>query len=300
VVADVDLVGAADAAEPAGAVARGVDERDGAALPLAAAEPAAPSLGDQVGEARRGERLDPGRQVAGQRLVVQVVRQAIVRDQPGPAVRLDEWLPASSAGLLLATEPVWVLVISYVFLGERAGPRVLLGSGVALAGVAVIAGPSALSSGYGMRAVAGAALVLLATMAFGGYTIVLRPLSEKYGPVSATAVSTVLGAVPYLAFVRPLWPSRLSQPAWAELLFLALGSTVAGMLLWNQAIVRGGSARISRLLYLEPVVSVLGAMVFLGERATAAVLVGGVLLIAGVLMTVGSGHSGRRPAPVST
>ena len=32
-----------------------------------------------------------------------------------------QWLPASSAGLLLATEPVWVLVIGLVFLGERAG-----------------------------------------------------------------------------------------------------------------------------------------------------------------------------------
>ena len=196
-----------------------------------------------------------------------------------------QWLPASSAGLLLATEPVWVLVLSYVFLGERAGRRVLIGSGVALAGVAVIAGPSAWSSGYGMRAVAGAALVLLATMAFAGYTIVLRPLSERYGPVPATAVSTVAGAVPYLAFAGSVWPLRLSQAGWAELLFLALGSTVAGMLLWNQAIVRGGSARISRLLYLEPVVSVLGAMVFLGERATAAVLIGGVLVLAGVLMT---------------
>jgi drug/metabolite transporter (DMT)-like permease len=69
------------------------------------------------------------------------------------------------------------------------------------------------------------------------------------------------------------------------MLFLALGSTVAGMLLWNRAIVRGGGTRISRLLYLEPVVSVLGAMVFLGERATAAVLAGGVLVIAGVLVT---------------
>ena len=211
-----------------------------------------------------------------------------------------QWLPASSAGLLLATEPVWVLVLSYVFLGERAGRRVLIGSGVALAGVAVIAGPSAWSSGYGMRAVAGAALVLLATMAFAGYTIVLRPLSEEYGPVPATAVSTVIGAVPYLAFVGPLWPSRLSQPAWAELLFLALGSTVAGMLLWNQAIVRGGSARISRLLYLEPVVSVLGAMVFLGERATAAVLIGGVLVLTGVLIAAAGPRrsAGRRPGLV--
>ena len=208
-----------------------------------------------------------------------------------------QWLPASSAGLLLATEPVWVLVISYVFLGERVGRRVLLGSGVALAGVAVIAGPSALSSGHGMQAVAGAALVLLATMAFGGYTVVLRPLSEKYGPVSATALSGVLGAVPYLAFVGAVWPPRLSQPAWAELLFLALGSTVAGMLLWNQAIVRGGSARISRLLYLEPVVSVLGAVLLLGEQATPAVVIGGVLVIAGVLIAGGVLRRSARAGP---
>jgi hypothetical protein len=77
------------------------------------------------------------------------------------------------------------------------------------------------------------------------------------------------------------------------MLFLALGSTVAGMLLWNRAIVRGGSTRISRLLYLEPVVSVLGAMVFLGERATAAVLAGGVLVIAGVLVTGDSANGGK-------
>jgi drug/metabolite transporter (DMT)-like permease len=102
------------------------------------------------------------------------------------------------------------------------------------------------------------------------------------------------------AFAGSVWPPRLSQPAWAELLFLALGSTVAGMLLWNQAIVRGGSARISRLLYLEPVVSVLGAMVFLGERATAAVLIGGVLVLGGVLIAAAGPRrsAGRRPGPV--
>jgi len=209
-----------------------------------------------------------------------------------------QWLPASSAGLLLATEPVWVLVIGLVFLGERAGSRVLAGTGVALAGVAVIAGPAALSPGSGTRAVAGAALVLLATLAFGGYMVVLRPLSQKYGPVSATATSSVAGALPYLALAGTAWPPRLSPPAGAELLFLALGSTVAGMLLWNLAVVRGG-AGISRLLYLEPVVSVLGAMVFLGEQVTAAVLAGGVLVIAGVLMTGDGMARPRRPAVIA-
>ena len=43
------------------------------------------------------------------------------------------WLPAATAGLLLATEPVWVLVLGRLFTGERGGVRPWLGSAVALA-----------------------------------------------------------------------------------------------------------------------------------------------------------------------
>src|SRR6478736_5869212 len=46
----------------------------------------------------------------------------------------------------------------------------------------------------GYRAIAGAALVLGGTLAFGAYTIVLRPLSQAFGAVRATAASTVVGA----------------------------------------------------------------------------------------------------------
>ena len=64
---------------------------------------------------------------------------------------------------------------------------------------------------------------------------------------------------------------------WGELAFLALGSTVAGMLLWARAVLSGGTARVSLLLYLVPVVSVLGAAVFLGERVTPVTVAGGLL-----------------------
>jgi drug/metabolite transporter (DMT)-like permease len=36
------------------------------------------------------------------------------------------------------------------------------------------------------------------------------------------------------------------------------------------------------LLYLEPVVSVLGAVIFLGEQVTLATIAGGLLILAGV------------------
>jgi drug/metabolite transporter (DMT)-like permease len=206
-----------------------------------------------------------------------------------------QWLRASTAGLLLASEPIWVMLICRVFLSERRPPRAWAGSGVALAGVVLLAGPTVLTGGApagggpagGHRALAGAGLVLAGTLAFGAYTVVLRPLSKVHGAGPATAASTVIGAVPFLAFAGTISGSRLTQlppSAWAELAFLGLGSSVAGMLLWNHAVAIAGSSRVSLLLYLEPVVSVTGAVALLGEHVTAAMLGAGALILAGVAL----------------
>jgi drug/metabolite transporter (DMT)-like permease len=214
------------------------------------------------------------------------------------------WLPAATAGLLLATEPVWVLVLGRLFLGARGGVRPWLGSAAALAGVAVLAGPGAVSGIGGPQALAGTGLVLAGTLAFAAYTIVVRPLSEEFGAVPATAAVTVTGSLPYLAAAGTLpgaGLAHLGPAAWAELAFLALGSTAAGMLLWNVAVLAGGLSRVSLLLYLEPAVSVLGAAVFLGEHVTAVTAAGGGLILAGVALA-SSGRPGqqaprtRRPA----
>ena len=205
------------------------------------------------------------------------------------------WLPAATAGLLLATEPVWVLVLGRLFTAERGGLRPWLGSAVALVGVAVLTGPGAIGGAGGGRILAGAALVLAGTLAFGAYTIVMRPLSEEFGAIPATAASTVAGAVPYLAAIGTLPGAHLAQlgPAvWAELAFLALGSTAAGLLLWNVAALSGGVTQVSLLLYLEPVVSVAGAAAFLGERVSLVMLGGGALILAGVAVS----GTGRDPA----
>ena len=205
------------------------------------------------------------------------------------------WLPASTAGLLLATEPVWVMLLGRVFLAERGGARTWLGSAVALSGVAVLAGPGALAGAGGYRGLAGAGLVLAGTLAFGGYTIVLRPLSQAYGALGATAASTVIGTLPYLAFAGTLSGPALAHldPAvWGELAFLALGSTTAGLLLWNMAVLSGGTTRVSLLLYLEPVVAVLGAAAFLGEHVKPLTIAGGLLILGGVAAASSSAGGG--------
>ena len=97
--------------------------------------------------------------------------------------------------------------------------------------------------------------------------------------------STVAGAVPYLALagLLPAAPlSTLPAAAWAELVFLALGCTVAGLAAWSIAVARAGSARAGLLLYLEPVVGVAGAVALLGEHLSATMAAGGALIMAGV------------------
>jgi drug/metabolite transporter (DMT)-like permease len=208
------------------------------------------------------------------------------------------WLPASTVGLLLATEPVWVLVLGRLFSGERGGVRPWLGSAAALAGVAVLAGPGAVTGASGYRALAGIGLVLASTLSFAAYTIVLRPLSAELGALPATAASTVVGTVPYLAFAWML-PSaglpHLGPVVWADLVFLGVGSTAAGMLLWNFAILADGASRVSMLLYLEPAVSVLAASVFLGEHVTLALAGGGLLILTGVAVA-STGRGAVKPA----
>jgi drug/metabolite transporter (DMT)-like permease len=203
------------------------------------------------------------------------------------------WLPASTAGLLLASEPIWVMLLSRAFLAERRPGRAWAGSAIALAGVALLAGPAAVTGASGPRALAGAGLVLAGTLAFGAYTIIVRPLSQAYGAWPATAASTVVGTIPFLAFGGTISAGHLAHlppPAWGELAFLALGSSVAGMVLWNHAVAAAGSARVSQLLYLEPVVSVAGASALLGERVTFAMAGAGLLILAGVALA-GSGQA---------
>lgn len=148
-----------------------------------------------------------------------------------------QWIPASTSGLVLASEPIWILALGRLFLGE-AVPRRSWAAAVALCGIAIIAGPDAFAVRGGLRDLAGVALVLVGAVSFAAYTLILRPLARTYGALPATASSTVVGAVPYLAFAGTLSAHRLGRlpsAAWGELGFLALGSTAAGLLLWSLA-----------------------------------------------------------------
>ncbi len=194
-------------------------------------------------------------------------------------------LPSGIAGLLIATEPIWILLIAALALRERISWSVLLGLFLSLAGIALLLSQETFSVANGL--LGGTLLVLLAALMWSIYTVSIRPLSKKLGARTSTALTLVTGTLPLLAFGgAPAWPLllHLSSAAWLALALLVLGSTVAATILWNYGVARTASSQAGLFLYLVPLVSIAGGALFLHEQISLMALGSGLLIIAGVVL----------------
>lgn len=196
-------------------------------------------------------------------------------------------LPAGIAGLLIATEPIWILLIAALALREKISWSVLLGLFLSLVGIVLLIGQETFGGVSNAGFLMGALLVLLAALMWSIYTVAIRSLSKKLGARTSTALTLVVGTVPLLAF----WDVRngslllhLNVAAWFALMLLVLGSTVAATILWNYGVVRTASAQAGLFLYLVPIVSIAGGALFLHEQITLTTLISSLLIIAGIVL----------------
>ncbi|HEY3991991.1 MAG TPA: EamA family transporter [Ktedonobacteraceae bacterium] len=199
----------------------------------------------------------------------------------------QQLISAGMAGLLLATQPIWILLISTGVTREKISWPVLSGLVIALSGIALLLSQETLGAAWNVAMFMGALLVLLAALMWSFYTVAVRSLSQRIGARASTALTMLLGALPLSFF----WDGRiwgillhLSIAAWLALGLLSLGSTVVAAVLWNYGVTRTTSARAGLFLYLEPLVSVTGGAFFLHERISFVTLASGALIIAGVML----------------
>lgn len=184
----------------------------------------------------------------------------------------------ASSVLLVNTAPIFALVLSRVFLGERADRQVLVAIGLALVGAALIAAGdwgAAPSSLFGnLLAVAGAA-----TMA--AYHVVGRGLRETL-PLDAYVftvwtLAAIALAVIAVAFATPLapYPGR----AWLGFLALGLVPTVLGHGLVNRSLRSLSAPTVGLFLLGEPVGASILAYAFFGETPSASTALGGLVVL---------------------
>jgi drug/metabolite transporter (DMT)-like permease len=193
-------------------------------------------------------------------------------------------VPASWTGMIFGLEPLFVALFAILLSGERLTGQLITGMAVSMAGVGVLTLGSASSfdSDVGLP---GLFLVVLSTMGWGIYTVVIRPVAQKYGSFEMSCLTLAISALPMVLFVRPGIEGEVASLAplqWSALGFLIVFGTFLAVILWNYGISRIESSTAGMSLYVQPVVAALGGVLLLGENVTWPLVVGGAIIVTGV------------------
>ena len=199
---------------------------------------------------------------------------------------------ALSAGVVMATIPAAVALLSLGFLGERVRPRLAWGIALAVAGIAALAlarsgDPIAVADGASFNAL-GHALLLGAVFCEASYVVIGKRLTAKVSPRRISALINLWG----LLLITPLglwqaWTFDFSAPPasiWALLVFYALAASVATVWLWMRGLVQVPAPQAGVFTVMLPLAAAAIGVGVLGEPAGWGHALALALALAGLLL----------------
>ena len=212
---------------------------------------------------------------------------------------------ASNVAIMVSFGPIVTAAMARVLTSDKTlSVRLVVGSLIAVCGVAMVS-----MNGLGefhLRPL-GDIMALAAMVSWGLYSVMVGKVNDKgYSPTTVIRKSFFWALVMMLPFV--LWgmteegfyaldgsfsvtidaevnAERFGRALnWVNLGFLGVLASAACFVLWNHACKTLGVVRTTIGLYLTPVVGVVFAVIFLGESLTTASIVGGLVIVAGVVL----------------
>lgn len=198
-------------------------------------------------------------------------------------------IAAGDSALIIASTPVLVAFLAVMARSDVLTPGKLVGGIVSFAGVAaVIASGPGLSLGGSLF---GEAITLVAAICWAIYTAFGAPFLRRHSPLRTTAWATVAGTI----VLAPIAASQLATVDASQLTPGVLGAVLySGFLaagVSNVIVLNGvrliGPTRTSAYQFLVPALAVLLAFLFLSEPIRPGQVVGGLVIVAGVLITRG-------------
>ena len=204
----------------------------------------------------------------------------------GLAYMGQQLAPATDVALIVVAEPILIIAWARAITKQPAPRRILPAALLAFAGVALIAlqgrPPPTTLAGH----LIGDGLVLAGAAVQGWYTVYGEQMARRMPAVPLTwatigygTLTLLPGAVYEVAHGEV---ASLGAPAWLAILYLAVGCTVVGYLAWFILLKRADSRLLGMSMYLQPVVGVAAAAVFLGEGVTWRTFAGAAMIIGAV------------------
>ncbi|MEI2666046.1 DMT family transporter [Rossellomorea sp. LJF3] len=199
-------------------------------------------------------------------------------------------IEASSAGWMISFSPVFTVILSMMFLHEKMTLPKALGMIIAITGVLMVTTAGSGQS-IGFTVNIGYLLMILSTLNWAVYSVLLKKLRIELPSLVITFYMSLLGfslTIPFLIRNRG-WEgiSQLSHVEWGHLIFLGVFVSGIAYWYWAKALEVLDASKVSMFLYLEPVTTLLAAILLLHEKVFLISILGGVIIIIGVVIVNG-------------
>jgi drug/metabolite transporter (DMT)-like permease len=193
---------------------------------------------------------------------------------------------AANTALVYSTAPVWGMLLGFLLGWERPRAAGVLGVGLCLVGVGAIVYGSLEFAGTSL---AGDALILVAAVGWGSYTVLTLPFFGRYSAIAVAAYAMTFGGLAAFPLAVLLYPSGLDLAAldgltWAAAAYSALCSSAFGFAAWGWGVSHVGANRVLVYQYLVTLTGVSTGILLLGEDVGAGQLVGATVIVIGVYL----------------
>ena len=192
----------------------------------------------------------------------------------------------SNVALIVCLTPlITTLIVGCLYPSERIGRSGVVGSVVALVGMALVV----FNGNFILKlSPLGDLLAFAACLCWALYSLAIKRLQGKYSNMLITRKVFgygLLTMLPWLLF-RGVNAEVLitgGTIVWGNLLFLGCVASMLCFLGWNWCLGKLGTVRATNLLYLNPVVAITTSALVLGENVTWIAICGAVLILIGLV-----------------
>lgn len=210
----------------------------------------------------------------------------------------ETFIPSSWASLVISLNPTCITLLSALILRERVTLHRWVGLGISLLGLWIMIlgsnDPTDRTKAISlMTALIGVVITLGAVLSWGFYTVLSRYLMDTTASLPLLTGVISVGTLLTLPWAGPhLWVKLAngSPQLWGSVIFLSVGCTVIGFILWFWAIRRWEVSRVGLFIYLVPLVAMLVGHFVFSEPLTRYTLLGSGAILGGVIL-------GSRPVP---
>ena len=134
-------------------------------------------------------------------------------------------------------------------------------------------------------------LAFMAALCWAAYSQFMGQLTDRYGTLFATRKVFFWGLVTIIPVLLLTDNSNLASvrydhiQVWGNLLFLSTIASLFCFVLWNRIMLAIGNVTATNYVYLNPMFTLIGAMLILGERMTLASGIGSAMILGGVILS---------------